>query len=121
MEVHHVQSSATNAVKCQDPSLLKVIDKYAELFETPTGLPPSRSQDHQIQLLPNTAPISVRPYRYPHFQKSEIEKIVQELLDSGVIRPNVSPFSSPVLLVKKKDGTWRMYVDYSLESSYSQR
>ncbi|XP_024196009.1 uncharacterized protein LOC112199191 [Rosa chinensis] len=89
-----------------------LINKYEELFTTPTTLPPSRKQDHKIELFPNTPPVSVRPYRYPHFQKAEIEKIVQELLANGVIRPSVSPFSSPVLLVKKKDGTWRMCVDY---------
>lgn len=50
--------------------------------------------------------ISVRPYRY------EIEKIVRELLDFRVIQHSHSPFSSPVLLVRKADGTWRMCVDY---------
>ncbi|XP_024196010.1 uncharacterized protein LOC112199194 [Rosa chinensis] len=89
-----------------------LINKYEELFTTPTTLPPSRKQDHKIELFPNTPPVSLRPYRYPHFQKAEIEKIVQELLANGVIRPSVSPFSSLVLLVKKKDGTWRMCVDY---------
>lgn len=94
------------------PQIQTLIHKYAEIFETPKSLPPSREQDHRIELIPNTSPVSVRPYRYPHFQKAEIEKIVQELLDNGVIRPSVSPFSSPVILVKKKDATWRMCVDY---------
>jgi hypothetical protein len=54
----------------------------------------------------------VRPYRCPYFQKEEIEIIVAELLLLGVIRPSQSPFSSPVLLVRKADGPWRMCMDY---------
>ena len=95
-----------------NPALQQLLDKYSDFFTEPTDLPPTRKQDHKIELMPNAAPVSVRPYRYPHFQKAEIERIVQELLDNGLIRPSVSPFSSPVLLVKKKDGTWRMCVDY---------
>ncbi|KAM5587861.1 hypothetical protein ABKV19_006351 [Rosa sericea] len=102
----------SQTVTPQNPKLQAVINKFSDLFTTPTTLPPPRAQDHKIELLPNTPPVSVRPYRYPHFQKAEIEKIVQELLDNGVIKPSVSPFSSPVLLVKKKDGTWRMCIDY---------
>jgi hypothetical protein len=85
---------------------------YQDVFAEPTGLPPHRSHDHAIPLVEGPGPMSVRPYRYPFYQKGEIEKIVKDLLDSGVIRHSTSPFSSPVLLVRKADGTWRMCMDY---------
>ncbi|XP_041016312.1 uncharacterized protein LOC121258850 [Juglans microcarpa x Juglans regia] len=94
------------------PNIQQILHQYPEIFSTPKGLPPTRSHDHTITLQPGTQPVSVRPYRYPYFQKDEIEKIVKELLDSGVIRPSQSPYSSPVLLVRKADGTWRLCVDY---------
>nr|GFA38204.1 putative nucleotidyltransferase, ribonuclease H [Tanacetum cinerariifolium] len=70
-----------------------------------TDLPPKRTNDHKIPLLPNTQPVNIRPYRHPSMQKDAIETIVNELLDSGVIKPSKSPFASPIVMVKKKDNT----------------
>jgi len=92
--------------------LQALITEFGMVFEEPKGLPPQRSHDHQILLKEGTKPVCVRPYRYPYYQKTEIEKIVKELLQTGVIRHSQSPFSSPVLLVKKADGSWQMCMDY---------
>ncbi|KAJ1700970.1 hypothetical protein LUZ63_000749 [Rhynchospora breviuscula] len=78
----------------------------------PTALPPRRTVDHAVPLLPDNKPVNQRPYRYSYIQKVEIEKIVTELLKNQLIQPFSSPFASPVLLVKKKDGSWRMCIDY---------
>ncbi|XP_025635201.2 uncharacterized protein [Arachis hypogaea] len=94
------------------PDLASILQDYSVVFQVPKGLPPPRVHDHTITLLPGTTPIKVRPYRYPHSQKSEIERIVSEMLAEGIIQPSTSPFSSPVLLVKKKDGSWRFCTDY---------
>ncbi|XP_017438444.2 uncharacterized protein LOC108344526 [Vigna angularis] len=94
------------------PTIKTFLLRFDNLFHSPSSLPPSRPSDHRIHLLPNATPVNVKPYRYPHSQKSELEKQVKELLDKGMIQPSRSPFSSPVLLVRKKDGSWRCCVDY---------
>ncbi|XP_013601199.1 PREDICTED: uncharacterized protein LOC106308599 [Brassica oleracea var. oleracea] len=72
---------------------------------TPHGLPPVRDIEHTITLKEGTDPINVHPYRYTYFQKDEIERKVAEMLNAGIIQSRSSPFSSHVLLVKKKDGS----------------
>lgn len=62
--------------------------------------------------MPGAQPFKLRPYRYSPAQKDEIEQQVQELLRNGMIQESSSPFASPVLLVKKKAGEWRLCVDY---------
>lgn len=75
-------------------------------MEDSKTLPPARVFDHHIPLQEGAGPVNVRPYKYAHFQKNEIEKQVYDMLLSELIRPSTSPFSSPILLVKKEeDGT----------------
>ncbi|CAN0876044.1 Transposon Ty3-I Gag-Pol polyprotein [Linum grandiflorum] len=90
----------------------QLLDDYKVLFEEPKSLPPSRAHDHRILLQQGVPPVNSRPYRYPHYLKEEITKLVKDMMTSGIIRGSQSPYSSPVLMVKKKDGSWRMCVDY---------
>lgn len=95
------------------PSFLQeVIAKHEAIFNMPNGLPPIRGHEHSIVLKDGTPPISVCPFGYPHFQKAEIERLIKEMLTACIIQVNNSPFSSLVLLVKKKDGSWCFCVDY---------
>nr|GEY93553.1 retrotransposon protein, putative, unclassified [Tanacetum cinerariifolium] len=65
-----------------------------------------------IPLKEENVTINIRPYRYPTSQKDTIKAMVKELLDSGVIRLSNSPFSSTIVMVKKKYRSWRMCIDY---------
>ncbi|KAL4385004.1 hypothetical protein GQ457_15G026090 [Hibiscus cannabinus] len=90
----------------------QLLRDFKDVFEEPTTLPPERGKDHRIPLLDENSVVKIRPYRYLAYQKDEIEKMTRELLRSGLIRDITSSFASPVVMVKKKDGSWRMCVDY---------
>ena len=70
-----------------------------------------RGHEHQITLMEGSQLVCQRPYRYPFYQKNKIKKIVKQLLSVGSISNSTSPFASPVLLVRKVDGSWRMCND----------
>ncbi|GAU11620.1 hypothetical protein TSUD_346120 [Trifolium subterraneum] len=95
-----------------EPELAILLHNYSKLFQSPAVLPPSRSHNHCIPLIEGSSPVKVKPYRYPHSQKAQIEIMVEDMLQQGIIQPSTSPFSSPIVLVKKKDGTWRFCTDY---------
>ena len=105
-------SNQTTRTSTQLLDIDLLLQRYVGLFQNPSTLPPTRQINLTINLVPNLAPIWVRPYRYPHFLKQEIELQVTNMLRSGIIRLSQSPFSSPILLVKKRDGLWRFCVDY---------
>ncbi|WMV18631.1 hypothetical protein MTR67_012016 [Solanum verrucosum] len=76
------------------------------------GIPSEREIDFGIDLIPDTKPISIPPYRAP----AELKKLkgqLKDLLDKGFIQLSISPWGAPVLFVKKKDGSLRMCIDYS--------
>jgi hypothetical protein len=92
---------------------IPVVCEYPDVFpdELP-GMPPDRDVEFVIELQPDTASISKRPYRMPPKELAELKTQLQELLDKGYIHPSSSPWGCPALFVKKKDGSFRMCVDY---------
>jgi hypothetical protein len=92
--------------------LAHLLQQHDVLFKELQGLPPLRVYDHRIYLFLDTAPVAVRPYRYPQLQKDKLERQCVLMLTAGIIRISTSPFSAPVLLVRKSDGTWRFCIDY---------
>nr|GEV69985.1 putative reverse transcriptase domain-containing protein [Tanacetum cinerariifolium] len=77
-----------------------------------SGLPPTRQVEFQIDLIPGVAPVARAPYRLASFEKKDLSNQLQQLSDKGFIRPSSSPWGALVLFVKKKDGSFRMCIDY---------
>nr|GEY07600.1 retrotransposable element Tf2 [Tanacetum cinerariifolium] len=75
-------------------------------------LPSTRPVEFQIDLVPGAAPVARAPYRLAPSEMKELAEQLKELSDKGFIRPSSSPWGPPVLFVKKKDGSFRMCIDY---------
>ncbi|KAJ0513979.1 putative nucleotidyltransferase, Ribonuclease H [Helianthus annuus] len=101
--------------KAAEPKIedIPVVREYPEDFpEDLPGLPPQRQVEFRIDLVPGAAPVAKAPYRLAPSEMQELSTQLQELLDKGFIRPSFSPWGAPVLFVKKKDGSFRMCIDY---------
>jgi hypothetical protein len=90
-----------------------VVRDYPDVFpkELP-GMPPYRDVEFTIDLLPGIGPIAKRPYHMLVDELLKLKKQLDELISKGYIRPSASPWGSPVLFVRKKDGSMRMCIDY---------
>nr|GEW23837.1 putative reverse transcriptase domain-containing protein [Tanacetum cinerariifolium] len=90
-----------------------VICKFLNVFpEDLPGLPPPRQVEVKIELVPGAAPVARAPYRLAPSKIKVLAKQLQELSDKGIIRPSSSPWGAPVLFVKKKEGSFHMWIDY---------
>nr|GEU87417.1 putative reverse transcriptase domain-containing protein [Tanacetum cinerariifolium] len=92
---------------------IPVVQDFPEVFpEDSMGLPLARPVKFQIDLIPGAAPVARAPYRLAPSEMKELSEQLQELFDKGFTRPSSSPWGDPVLFVKKKDGSFRMCIDY---------
>ena len=105
-----VRDARETELKLED---ILVVKEFPDVFpEELPGLPLDREIEFAIELIPGTGPISKAPYRMAPAELKELKEQLQELLDKGFIRPSVSPWGAPVLFVKKKDGSFRLCIDY---------
>jgi hypothetical protein len=97
------------------PSLYQypILSEFKDVFlnELP-GLPLERELDFTIEIKPGAKPISKTLYRMTTLELCELQMQLKELLDLGLIRPNVSPWGTPVIFVKKKNGSLRLCIEY---------
>lgn len=92
-------------------SLLKVISDFSNFFISGTATTTVTTGKMKIDLTDNT-PVAYRPYKLSHQEKLKVREIVNDLKDKGIVRESNSEYASPIILVKKKDGSDRMCVDY---------
>ncbi|GKE88403.1 putative reverse transcriptase domain-containing protein [Tanacetum coccineum] len=102
-------------MKVNEPKLkdIPVVREFPGVFpEDLSGLPPSREVEFCIELIPGVVPVAKSPYRLAPTEMQELSNQLKELQEKGFIRPSSSPWGAPVLFVKKKDGSFRMCIDY---------
>ncbi|GJW84289.1 putative reverse transcriptase domain-containing protein [Tanacetum coccineum] len=106
----HVTEKKPKEKRLED---VPVIRDFPEVFpDDLPGLPPPRQVEFRIDLVPGAAPVARAPYRLAPSEMRELSEQLRELLEKGFIRPSSSPWGAPVLFVKKKDGSFRMCIDY---------
>jgi hypothetical protein len=94
----------SEVVHSQHLEIEVLIEKYDKVLQDlPMKLPPERKIKHIIEVKPDSTPVNIKPYRYPHHHKTEIERLIQDLLKCGVITTS---------RVRKKDGSFRLCIDY---------
>ena len=92
---------------------IPVVSEFLDLFpEELPRIPLEREVDLSIEIVLRTTPMSRAPYKMAPTELKELKSQLQELMDKGFIQPSVLPWGAPVLFVKKKDDTLRMFIDY---------
>ncbi|GJU61665.1 putative reverse transcriptase domain-containing protein [Tanacetum coccineum] len=116
---HHVFLAHITIKETEDKSEKKrledvpIVRDFPDVFpEDLSGLPSTRQVAFQIDLMPGATLVAREPYRLAHSEMKELSEQLQELSDKGFIRPSSSPWGAPVLFVKKKEGSFRMCIDY---------
>ena len=101
----------------QQGQLLTILNKYQDRFTEKTGL--CTLVEHEIELKPDFRVKEFAAYRIPFAYRPEVERQIQDMLQQGIIKPSTSRMASPLVLVKKKDGSLRLACDYRYINSFT--
>ncbi|GJT88748.1 putative reverse transcriptase domain-containing protein [Tanacetum coccineum] len=113
MQIYRNQRRRQVKGKENDLKNVPVVQEFPKVFpEDLPGIPPTRQVEFRIDLVPGATPVARAPYRLAPSEMKELAEQLQELTDKGFIRPSSSPWGAPVLFIKKKDGSFRMCIDY---------
>ena len=115
VSVHPMEPDIPVAVGTNHSNMqLPIVQEFSDVFpeDLPVGLPPSRSVNHRIVVEEGSVPPNLPTYRMSFAELDELKKQLTELQEKQFIQPSQSPYGSPILFVRKKDGTMRMCVDY---------
>ena len=107
-----VADPPVNTAASPPPEVSALIADFPRVFEEAEGVEKDPPVRHSIRLMEDAKPSHVKPYRSTETQRNEMKEQVIVLIQKGWIRPSSSPWGAPVLLVPKKDGTWRFCVDF---------
>lgn len=105
---------STTTVQNIHPDIVHILTDFHSVTSPQNSLPPKRECDHKILLLHGSKPVCLKPYRHSYHIKTELEKLIKEMLDMGIIRNSTSAFSAPVVIVKKR----MVHGDYVLIIGY---
>lgn len=93
LQLYSLTAAPTNSLHRPNAQVHGILVKYHRVLAQTQGLPPKREQDHKISFYHGQGPVSINPYCFPYFQKTEIEKLVDEMLSTGVVRLSNNPYS----------------------------
>ena len=111
--VYHLMHVKDSSSEYPILEIVPVVNEYSVVFpEDLPGIPPEREINFSINLLSNTQPISITPYRMAPAELKELKDQLKDLLVKGFIRPSISPWCAPILFIRKKDDSLRMCIDY---------
>jgi hypothetical protein len=117
IQIYELEEESVKDQQQLPQEVQQLLQQFPHLFAEPTSLPPHRDCDHAIPLTQGATPPNLRPYRVPHMQKAAMEEIIMKMLKNKEIRASLSPYSSPAVMVRKRDGSWRLCIDYRLLNS----
>ena len=111
-KVATTSTTSTQGLSPQQKHVDKIVEAHKDIFVAPDVVPLHFQVKHSIDLIPGVPLPNGPVYRRSLMENEEIKRQIQELLQKGHIRPSSSPYGSPIVLVQKKDGTWRLCIDY---------